>query len=95
MTDPDVNLSIHPARATLKKVVVHQDKEFLRNEIFHLSTIQQSCPKSAPIASGGFLGVTLHFRFPEQRPDFWRRRAIRSSHFHFFVAVSSARFPPY
>jgi hypothetical protein len=31
MTDPDVNLSIHPARATLKKATAfHQDKEFLR-----------------------------------------------------------------
>ena len=30
-TDPDVNLSIHPARATLKKAAAfHQDKEFLR-----------------------------------------------------------------
>ena len=30
-TDPDVNLSIHPARATLKKAgAFHQDKEFLR-----------------------------------------------------------------
>ena len=30
-TDPDVNLSIHPARAPLKKAAAfHQDKEFLR-----------------------------------------------------------------
>ena len=30
-TDPDVNLSTHPARATLKKAAAfHQDKEFLR-----------------------------------------------------------------
>jgi hypothetical protein len=30
-TDPDVNLSIHPARAALKKAAAfHQDKEFLR-----------------------------------------------------------------
>ena len=30
-TDPDVNLSIHPARATLKKAAAcHHDKEFLR-----------------------------------------------------------------
>ena len=37
-TDPDVNLSIHPARATLKKAAAfHQDKEFLR---FPVDSIQ-------------------------------------------------------
>src|SRR5215470_18642837 len=31
LTDPDVRLSPHPARATLKKAAAsHQDKEFLR-----------------------------------------------------------------
>jgi len=43
-TDPDVNLSIHPARATLKKAVAfHQDKEFLRFPVDSILT-WVTCP---------------------------------------------------
>jgi hypothetical protein len=38
-TDPDVNLSIHPARATLEKAAAfHQDKEFLRLSVDSILT---------------------------------------------------------
>jgi hypothetical protein len=38
-TDPDVNLSIHPARATLEKAAAfHQDKEFLRLPVDSIPT---------------------------------------------------------
>ena len=38
-TDPDVNLSIHPARAPLKKAAAfHQDKEFLRLSVDSILT---------------------------------------------------------
>ena len=43
-TDPDVNLSIHPARATLKKAAAfHQDKEFLRLPVDSILT-WVTCP---------------------------------------------------
>jgi hypothetical protein len=43
-TDPDVNLAIHPARATLKKAAAfHQDKEFLRFPVDSILT-WVTCP---------------------------------------------------
>ena len=43
-TDPDVNLSIHPARAILKKAAAfHQDKEFLRLPVDSILT-WVTCP---------------------------------------------------
>src|SRR5215469_5817550 len=43
-TDPDVNLSLHPARATLKKAAAfHQDKEFLRFPVDSIRT-WVACP---------------------------------------------------
>src|SRR5215472_152005 len=43
-TDPDVNLSLHPARVTLKKAAAfHQDKEFLRLPVDSIRT-WVTCP---------------------------------------------------
>ena len=43
-TDPDVNLSIHPARATLKKAAAfHHDKEFLRFPVDSI-LMRVTCP---------------------------------------------------
>src|SRR5262249_44100362 len=50
LTDPDVNLSIHPARATQRKAAAfHQDKEIIR-----LPVVSSQCGWPAPFAPRHF-----------------------------------------
>jgi len=61
-TDPDVNLSIHPARATPRKPAgFRQDKEFLRLPVDSIPT-RVTCP----LRSTGF--TPLHRYYEAVRP---------------------------